>query len=214
MSEWIDRVPAVIEAWYPGMEGGHAITNILFGDINPSGKLPITFPQSLATCSAHTSKQSFPGVDLVTSYNEGIFVGYRHFEKKNISPLFPFGFGLSFTTFNYSDLTINNQKLSKNSKIMVSVDIANTGDVSGGEIVQIYSKSHESKVVRPPKELVGFFKVFLKPSETQTIHIPVKRKDFGYYDVISHNWKIDKGIYELMVGSSSRDIALKGELNI
>ena len=211
---WLDDVPAVIEAWYPGMEGGYAISNILFGDITPSGKLPITFPQSLEDCSAHKSKETFPGVDLAVSYKEGIFIGYRHFERENITPLFPFGFGLSYTNFEYSNLSVDTKKIAENSRIMVSLDITNIGDFRGGEIVQIYSKPSESMIVRPPKELVGFFKVALEPQETQTIYIPIKRKELGYYDIESHNWKVEQGSYELLIGSSSDNIIVTEEVNI
>ncbi|MHA2345168.1 MAG: beta-glucosidase [Candidatus Hodarchaeales archaeon] len=214
MDEWLEKVPAVVEAWYPGMEGGHAIAKILFGDTSPSGKLPVTFPKSLDDSPAHKSKETFPGVDLITSYKEGIFIGYRHFEKEKLDPLFPFGFGLSYTSFKYSNLIIDTQKLTKDSKIMVSLDITNTGNVYGGEIVQIYSEPNEMSIVRPPKELIGFFKTFIEPSETQTIHIPIKRKEFGFYDIDSHRWKVESGNYQLMVGSSSNKVIMKGEVDI
>ena len=208
MDGWLENIPVVLEAWYPGMEGGHAIARTLFGDNNPSGKLPITFPKKLADSPAHKSKRTFPGENLQVFYDEGIFVDYRHFDQENIVPLFAFGYGLSYTDFEYGSLQLDRQQITDHEKFTLSLDVTNVGNRTGAEIVQVYSHDVESSVLRPPKELVGFMKVFLKPNETQTIYIPLKPEDFAFYDVSVHKWSIEEGLYRLLVGSSSRNIIL------
>ncbi|MFX1253109.1 MAG: glycoside hydrolase family 3 C-terminal domain-containing protein [Promethearchaeota archaeon] len=210
MDGWIENVPAVLEAWYPGMEGGKAIANVLFGDVNPSGKLPITFPRKITDSPAHKSSRTFPGEDLVVHYDEGIFVGYRHFDKENIEPLFPFGYGLSYTTFTYEDINLDKNVLkSIDDTLVVSVKITNTGSKTGSEIIQIYAEDMECSVERPPKELIGFSKVNLKPNETKNVKINVKAKDLAFYDISTHSWKVEPGNFDILIGSSSRDIHLK-----
>ncbi|MFX0133934.1 MAG: glycoside hydrolase family 3 C-terminal domain-containing protein, partial [Candidatus Hodarchaeota archaeon] len=157
MDGWIENVPAVVEAWYAGMEGGNAIANVIFGDVNPSGKLPITFPKKLSDSPAHKSTRTFPGFKEEINgkwlrrvfYDEGIFVGYRYFDKENIEPLFPFGYGLSYTTFKYENLQISKKTISKNDKITVSCDIINSGERDGTEVVQLYVQDVESSLKRP-----------------------------------------------------------------
>jgi beta-glucosidase len=216
MDDWIENVPAVVEAWYGGMEAGSAIANVLFGDVNPSGKLPISFPKSLKDSPAHKSENSFPGSleNLTVSYKEGIYIGYRHFDKFNINPLFPFGFGLSYTNFSYEDLKLNKSIMKGlNDSLEIQIGIKNTGERTGAEIIQVYASDLESKIDRPLKELVGFEKVELVPNEKKTIDITIYAKDLAYYDVISHDWKIDNGMFQIQIGSSSRDIYLKDEID-
>ncbi|TFG01185.1 MAG: glycosyl hydrolase [Promethearchaeota archaeon] len=204
--DWIDKVPAVIEAWYPGMEGGHAIASVLFGDVNPSGKLPITFPKKLEDSPAQIVK------DLEVNYDDGIFVGYRYFDTNNIEPLFPFGYGLSYTTFTYANLNINKEKMSENDTIIVSVDITNTGKRAGAEVVQLYVQDVECSVDRPQKELKGFEKVKLEPGEKKSVSLELKKEDLSFFDEKSNTWKAEKGIFNILIGSSSRDIRLEGKI--
>ena len=222
MSDWIEDVPAVIEAWYPGLEGGNVIADILFGDVNPSGKLPITFPKKLEDSPAHKSERTYPGIkERINNskplkkvfYDEGIFVGYRHFDKNNIEPLFPFGYGLSYTTFKYENLKIKKAEISKNDKIEISVDITNTGNRNGAEIMQIYINDCECSAERPPKELKAFKKVFLEPGEKQTINFELYPNILSFFDPKSNKWIIESGKFKVLVASSSRDIKLEGEID-
>jgi len=210
MVEWIDKVPAVIQAWYSGMEGGRAIADIIFGDVNPSGKLPITFPKKLSDSPAHKSKITYPGDEKVY-YDEGIFVGYRHFDTKNIEPLFPFGFGLSYTKFTYENLKLNKQKLLKDELLDISIDLTNSGLVLGSEVVQLYISDPISSVERPSKELKGFRKVKLEPNEKKLVKFQIKPEDLAFFDEESCDWKIESGKFKVLIGSSSRDIHLESE---
>ena len=209
MDKWIDSVSSVVEAWYGGMEAGNAIASVIFGDINPSGKLTITFPKRLSDSPAHVSKRTFPGDEKVY-YDEGIFVGYRHFDTRDIEPLFPFGFGLSYTTFSYDNLVINKNRIKGDDVIKISVDITNSGIVGGKEIVQLYVQDVESSVERPIKELKRFEKVFLHPNETKTVIFELIKEDFSFYDEIGNSWIVENGEFNILVGSSSRDILLQG----
>ena len=191
------------------MESGRAIANILFGDVSPSGKLPITFPQKLADSPAHHSglPRNYPGdEEKAVHYEEGIFVGYRWFDEKEIAPLFPFGFGLGYTTFAFGDASV----LSKTSdSITVNLEIENTGERTGAEVVQVYSHDVQSSVERPPKELVGFEKIVLNPGERKSVPVLIKAKDLMFYDVHSHDWRLEPGEFELQIGNSSRNIFSK-----
>jgi beta-glucosidase len=208
MDDWIDQVPSVIEAWYGGMEAGTAIANVLFGDVNPSGKLTISFPKRLSDSPAHASKRTYPGNDKVF-YDEGIFVGYRHFDSKNIDPLFPFGYGLSYTTFTYKNLTIDKKKISGDDVLIVSVDIINSGKRVGAEVVQLYIQDIESSAKRPLKELKGFKKVKLNPGEKTNVVFELEKSDLSFYDDVSGKWKVEEGLFNILIGSSSRDIRLQ-----
>ena len=210
MIEWIEDVPVVVEAWYAGMEGGRAIADVIFGDINPSGKLPITFPKKLSDSPAHKSEKTFPGDDKVF-YDEGIFVGYRHFDTKKIEPLFPFGYGLSYTEFIYKNLTINKKRLMKGGVLDISMDLINSGKVKGAEVVQVYISDIISSVERPLKELKRFKKVILEPGEQTNISFQLTPEDLAFFDEESHKWKIENGIFKILIGSSSRDILLETE---
>jgi beta-glucosidase len=206
MKGWIEYTPAIIEAWYPGMEAGNVIADVIFGDINPSGKLPITFPNHLYDSPAHQSQRTFPGNDDVY-YDEGIFVGYRYFDKKKLEPLFPFGFGLSYTKFEFKNL-VNKTKFTRVDSLIIELDIINIGTYTGAEVIQLYVQDLKSDVERPPKELKGFKKLFLNPNEKAHVNFDLKDIDFAYYDSKRHSWKIEKGYFNLLIGSSSRDIKL------
>ncbi|MHA1148522.1 MAG: glycoside hydrolase family 3 C-terminal domain-containing protein [Promethearchaeota archaeon] len=208
MEGWIDKVPAIVEAWYGGIEAGNALANVLFGDVNPSGKLPTTFPKKIEDSPAHASPETYPG-DKDVLYKEGIFVGYRHFDKENIEPLFPFGFGLSYTTFKYENLKLNSTSLSSENSLKISVDIANTGKRDGAEIVQLYIQDLECSVGRPIKELKGFDKIFLKTGEKKTIDFEIDKADLCFYDEKERIWKVENGEFKILIGSSSRDIKLE-----
>ncbi|MHA2395313.1 MAG: glycoside hydrolase family 3 C-terminal domain-containing protein [Candidatus Thorarchaeota archaeon] len=209
MDEWIDDVEAVLMCWYGGMEAGNAIANVLFGKVNPSGKLPLTFPKQLEDSPAHSTgdRKHYPGdEEKRVYYDEGIFVGYRWFDEKDIAPLFPFGFGLGYTTFALADAHLISQT---GDTLTVNVDVENTGEKTGAEVVQVYSHDIQSSVERPPKELVGFQKVVLAPSERKTIPVLIKSSDLMFYDVDSHDWKLETGEFELQIGNSSRNIHSK-----
>ena len=206
MRKWIDKVPVVIEAWYPGQEGGNAIADILFGDVNPSGKLPVTFPKKIQDSA---SFRNYPGKKGKVFYAEGIFVGYRHFDKNNIEPLFCFGHGLSYTTFRYSNLKINTQEDLSSAPVKVSFDIENIGEVAGKEVCQLYIHDVESSLPRPLKELKAFKKVELKPGERKTVEFGIDRDSLHYYDPEKKRWVIEPGEFEVLIGSSSRDIRLR-----
>jgi beta-glucosidase len=212
--EWLDKVPAVLEAWYPGMEGGNVIADVLFGDVNPSGKLPLTYPKKLSDSPAHVSVETFPGKDGEVHYKEGIFVGYRHFDNQNIDPLFPFGFGLSYTTFDYSNLILEKKAMKSTDRLSFSVEIENTGSVDGKEIVQVYVNDVESSLERPPKELRNFAKVSLKAGEKKKVNFELSEDDFAFYDDKEHKWKVEPGKFKILIGSSSREIKLEDSITI
>jgi beta-glucosidase len=210
MDGWIDRVPALLTAWYPGQEGGHAIADILFGDANPSGKLPVTFLKEWKDSPAYGH---YPGKDGVVEYAEGIYVGYRHFDKRNIEPLFPFGYGLSYTTFAYSGLKVS-PKVGPGQPVEVSLDVRNTGPREGAEVVQLYVGDTHSSADRPVKELKAFQRVFLKPGETRTVRFALDKSAMAYYSTTQTQWVAEPGTFDVLVGASSRDIRLKGKFEL
>ena len=217
MDEWIDDVESVLMCWYGGMEVGSAIVNVLFGDVNPSGKLPLTFPKRLEDSPAHSTgnQRSYPGDDEKrVYYDEGIYVGYRWFDEKKIEPLFPFGFGKSYTEFEYGSVSINRESIGKPSDaLVVDVEVTNIGNRPGSEIVQIYSTDVESSVARPPQELVGFAKILLDVGESKNVSVIVKAEDLAFYDVSKHDWTIEDGDFKLLVGRSSREIVRESHLS-
>jgi beta-glucosidase len=200
---WLEQVAAVVQAWYPGQECGHAIADVLFGDTNPSGKLPQTFPVRLEDNPAYLD---FPGENGKVYYGEGLFVGHRYYEKKKIAPLFPFGFGLSYTTFAYSSLSLSAQEIGPDDRLQVSVDITNTGQRAGKEIVQMYIRDQQASLQRPEKELKAFAKVQLEPAESKTVTLSIGRDALAYYDDLAHEWVAEAGEFEVLVGSSSQEI--------
>ena len=211
MKDWLDRVPGVIEAWLPGQEGGGALASIIFGDVNPSGKLPDT----LATARGdYPDAPNFPGKDAQVHYDEGVFVGYRHFDKAGIAPLFPFGFGLSYTTFTCRNLQLSRASFQPGDTVTASVDVANTGSRAGEEVVQLYIHDPQPKIDRPVRELKGFTKVALQPGETKTVQLTVRGRDLAYFDEAGHQWKADPGDYEIELGTSSRDLPQRAALRL
>ncbi|MEI6751764.1 MAG: glycoside hydrolase family 3 C-terminal domain-containing protein [Paludibacter sp.] len=202
---WVNEVNSILEAYYPGEEGGNAIANVLSGVVNPSGKLPETFPLKLSDNPAfpYYSRDS-----VVANYSEGIYVGYRHYDKNKVEPLFPFGYGLSYTQFKYSHLKIT----PKDKNFSVSFDITNTGKVDGAEVAQLYLKELNCSEDRPEKELKNFDKVFLKKGETKTITLKIERQQLAFFSLMQNKWAIEPGKFEVLIGSSSRDIRLKGSL--
>ncbi len=208
MDPWLAKVPAVLEAWYGGSEAGSALAQVLFGDVTPSGKLPVTFPRALAHTPAYQGGlRAYPGVDGVVHYEEGLLVGYRWYDTKNIEPLFPFGFGLSYTTFEYSKLKVTPDGPDS---ATVECDVTNKGARAGAEVVQLYVEDGHSRVQRPAKELKAFAKVALAPGETKTVKLALTPRSFAYYSAEAHSWRIDAGSFGILVGSSSRDIRLRG----
>ncbi len=200
---WLEQVGAVIQAWYPGQECGHAIADVLFGDTNPSGKLTQTFPVRLEDTPTYLD---FPGENGKIYYGEGLFVGYRYYEKRKIAPLFPFGFGLSYTTFAYSSLSLSAKEIGPDDTLHVSVDITNTGQRAGKEIVQVYVRDSQASLQRPEKELKAFAKVQLEPGERKTAKLSLARDALAYYDDSTHDWVAEAGEFEVLVGASSQDI--------
>jgi beta-glucosidase len=208
MSAWLDQTPAVLQAWYPGMEGGNALAAILFGDVNPSGKLPATIPKRLTDSPAH-ALGNYPGTFGTEHYEEGVLVGYRWFDAKQVQPLFPFGHGLSYTHFDYSNLKLTSG--TADPLLTVRCDIANTGHRNGAEIVQLYVHPEKPSVARPDKELKGFQKIFLKSGEKKTVTIPLRPDAFAFYDSTKGGWLAEAGDYSILVGASSRDVRLQGK---
>lgn len=203
MNKWVGKVGGIIEAWFGGQEMSRAIYDVMTGKVNPSGKLPVSFPVKWEDCSAYGL---YKAKDSVTVYSDGIYVGYRHFDKKKIEPLFPFGFGLSYTKFSYDGL-----KLSKDGdKVKAVFTLKNTGDKEGMEVAQVYVKDPSAKVDRPEKELKGFKKVNLKPGESKTVEIILDSEAFKYYDSSEHKWVLEPGEFQILVGGSSRDLPMKG----
>jgi beta-glucosidase len=211
MKDWLANVPAVVEAWLPGQEGGTALAAILFGDVNPSGKLPDTLA---ASREDYPDFGNYPGANHQVNYAEGIYVGYRHFDQVAIVPLFPFGYGLSYTTFGYDNLKLSQNKLSPDGSVTASVDITNTGKRAGEEVVELYIHDPRPQIDKPVRELKGFTKVALKPGETKTVQFTVQPRALAYFDTPGHQWKADAGDYEIQVGASSRDLRQKAELHL
>jgi len=202
---WIDSVPAIAQVWFGGSEAGHGIADVLFGDVCPSGKLPFTFPIQLEDGPAHQPGCVFPN-DSLTCYNEGIYVGYRWFEHKNIKPLFAFGHGLSYTTFEYGDASLSRNSLREGGSVRLSVPVRNTGSVAGAEVVQLYIRDPQAFVDRPEKELKGFEKVYLEPGQTSTVEFTITADALSYFDETAHKWVAEPGEFIALVGSASDDI--------
>jgi beta-glucosidase len=200
MHDWIDRIPVVLEAWMMGQAGGGAIADVLFGKVNPSGKLAETFPIQLSDTPAYLN---FPGENGQVRYGEELYIGYRYYDAKNMPVQFPFGYGLSYTTFEFSNLNI-----SKHNGVTVSVDVTNTGSMAGKTVVQVYVHDPESALKRPLKELKGFAKVALEPGETKTVTLELDQRAFAYYHPVYKDWVVESGVFDILVGASSVDIRL------
>jgi beta-glucosidase len=212
---WVDKVPAIVQGWYLGSEAGNALTDVISGDVNPSGKLPFSFPKKLDDNAAHSfGKLSYPGDSINVYYKEDILVGYRWFDTKKIESLFPFGYGLSYTTFTYSKPTVDQTDLTPNGMVKVSFTLTNNGKVDGAETAQLYVSKPKSSVTRAIKELKAFKKVFLKAGESQTVTLEVPVSSFAFYNEAKHGWDVESGSYSLLLGSSSRDIKGKMEVKV
>jgi beta-glucosidase len=209
MNAWIDRVPALLEAWYPGQEGGVAVAQLLFGESNPSGRLPISIERRWEDNATHDSYYPKDGSKKV-EYSEGVFVGYRHFDKSTVKPLFPFGYGLSYTSFAYKNLTIS--PASSDQQVSVAFDVTNTGTRAGADVAEVYVGDRHAPVPRPVKELKGFKRVSLNPGETKNVAVKLDRRAFSYYDVKRHSWTVAPGDFDLFVARSAADIALSGKV--
>ena len=207
---WLNDIKGLLEAYLGGQAGGTAVANILYGKVNPSGKLAETIPLKL---SDNPSYLNFGGGEKV-EYREGVFVGYRYYDTKEMDVAYPFGYGLSYTTFACSDLKISNENPTDKDTITVSVDVTNTGNMAGKEVVQLYVKDCTSSAIRPEKELKGFKKVFLNPGETKTVTMELDKRSFAWYNTELHDWFAASGEYKLLVGTSSRDIHLEGRIHL
>ncbi len=224
---WIEKANAVVQGWYLGSEAGNALANVLSGKVNPSGKLPFTYYASLDQCGAHTfGEGSYPGVEdsvqlesyprprYQQRYAEDIFVGYRWTDLYNCEPTFPFGHGLSYTTFEYGDLKLNSTTMKESGKITASVKITNTGSCYGGEVVQLYVGDDVSTVERPVRELKGFEKVFIAPGKSRVVEFEIDRSALAYFDAEKHDWATEKGVFTAYVGASSRDLRSKAQFEL
>ena len=200
---WLERVAGVIQAYFPGQECGNSISDILFGTTNPSGKLTQTYPLRLEDNPAFIN---YPGDNGRVYYGEGIFVGYRYYEKKQVTPLFPFGFGLSYSSFEYKNLQLGTNLLESGQSLKVSLDVTNTSPRAGQEVVQLYVHDIQASVSRPNKELKAFTKIHLEPAETKTVTLRLDPRDLAYWDDLQHAWVAEAGEFEVLVGSSSQDI--------
>jgi len=202
---WLSRVRGVVMAFFPGQECGNALAEVLFGDINPSARLPVTFPPSDTLIPTNT-KEQYPGIGGQVSYSEKLEVGYSWYDVNGVAPLFPFGHGLSYTSFGYANLVIIQ------SSYQVTVDVKNIGSLPGAEVVQLYL-GFPKDAGEPPQVLRGFQKVFIGVNQTQTVFFSLSNRDFAIWDVVTHAWMPYAGTFQIYVGASSRDIRLTGKIN-
>jgi beta-glucosidase len=209
MNKWIAQARSVVFTGYPGMEGGRALANILFGEVTPSGKLTMTFPKKLEDSPAHKIGE-YPGTNKTVNYKEDIFVGYRYFDTHKVAPQFAFGHGLSYTVFDYSNLSVT----AEGKTVKVKLSITNSGKRVGAEVVQIYVHDEEASVKRPQKELKAFQKVLLNPGETKALEFSLNEDAFQYYDETKKQWVLENGKFIIMAGSSSQDIRLQKDITL
>jgi beta-glucosidase len=209
---WLSQVAGVLEAWYPGQEDGDAIAAVLFGDVNPAGKLPETFPASDRQVPTQTTLE-YPGDGTNVYYDEGILVGYRWYDATGQQPLFPFGYGLSYTTFSFSHLQTTPATTDGSRGIAVRFDLTNTGSRAGADVTQVYL-GLPSSTGEPPKRLAGFQRVQLNPGETQHVTIPIDPQSLTYWDTSTHAWATADGDYTVYLGDSSRDISLTDTVHV
>jgi beta-glucosidase len=213
---WLDSVSAVLQAWYPGQEQGNALASVLFGDANPSGKLPLTFPRSLDQTPTSTPER-YPGVEGVVTYSEGVFVGYRWYDANNVEPLFPFGHGLSYTNFQYADLLVERGTAAQPNTqppYVVSFTVTNSGARAGAEVAEVYTGALPDNPQTPPRQLAAFAKVSLAPGQSQRVSVEVSPRSLSFWNAQTHAWQMSAGVVPLYVGSSSRDIRLTGDTAI
>ena len=205
------KVKALLNGYLGGQAGGGAIADIVTGKVNPSGKLAETYPMSLQD---NPTAEYFPGSPVTTEYRESIFVGYRYYDKVEKEVRFPFGFGLSYTQFSYSNLRLSKEAIQQGEELKVSFCVKNTGKVDGAEIAQVYVAAPESNLFKAPKELRGFAKVYLKAGKQQTVTVTLTERAFTYYNVNLHDWHVESGAYKILVGASSRDIRLESAVDV
>lgn len=208
---WIAEVKAVVEAYLGGQAVGSAAANVLYGNVNPSGRLPETFPLHLQDTPCYLN---YGGERDKVEYSEGVFVGYRYHESKEMPVLFPFGYGLSYTTFAYSNLTVDKESMKESETVKVTVDVTNTGSCSGKEVVQLYVGRKGGSIVRPIRELRGFDKIELNPGETKTVGFTLGSRAFAYWEMEIHDWFVESGAYEIQIGKSASDIVLSREIKV
>jgi beta-glucosidase len=213
LNKWAESAPAIVQGWYPGQDDGNVIADVLFGVVNPSGKLPLTFPRARQDVAVSTPEQ-YPGVSGIGRYSEGVFVGYRHFDKHNIEPQFPFGHGLSYTSFEYSNIRLSRSHIKSGEPLTVEIQLKNSGRREGAEVVQFYIQDVQASVERPIKELKGFEKVMLKPGQSKVVKTEFNERSFAFYDTSQKKWVVEPGQFKVLVGSSSRDIRLTASFNI
>ncbi|MGO8720557.1 MAG: glycoside hydrolase family 3 C-terminal domain-containing protein [Acidobacteriaceae bacterium] len=206
--DWLDKVPALLQTWYAGQEAGNALEKILLGEVNPSGKLPMSWEKKIEDNPTYKNYYEAPGSRNV-NYAEGIFLGYRYYDKSHVKPLFPFGFGLSYTSFAFSNLEVTPQVASQTGSITVGFDVKNTGSRAGAEVAQVYVGDPSATVPRPVRELKGFSRVSLAPGESRHVTVTLNRRSLAYWDTITHNWEVDPGKFVVYVGDSSRNIPLQ-----
>jgi beta-glucosidase len=212
MTRWLDNIPVLLHAWYPGQEGGTALAEILFGDASPSGKLPVSFERRWEDNPAFHSYYPEKGGSRV-QYSEGVFLGYRHYDRSETKPLFAFGYGLSYTTFAYGKLSVT-QTGNLNEPVSVSFDVTNTGRREGAEVAELYVGDSHASVPRPVKELKAFTKLSLKPGETRRVTLTLNRRAFSFYDVTKKDWNAEPGDFSILVGGSSDNIQLRGKFTL
>jgi beta-glucosidase len=208
---WIDGPKAILEAGLGGQAVGGAILDVLSGKVNPSGKLAETFPVRIEDTPAYIN---YPGENNKVYYGERLFVGYRYYDKKEIKPLFPFGFGLSYTTFEYTNLLINKTEMNAGETLDIAVTIHNSGTRAGKEVVQLYVESLTSQFIRPQKELKAFAKVELEPGQSKDVHMTLEERDFQIYDDELQDWRTEGGEYNILIGSSSETILLRERVTV
>ena len=208
---WLDQVPALLEGYLGGQAGGLALADVLFGDVNPCGKLAETFPLAQKDVAADAD---FPGEPRQVQYREGLYVGYRYFDSAQADVLFPFGFGLSYTTFDYSDLQLDRGQVTAEDTVKVTLRVTNSGTRAGKEVVQLYSSDRNALVHRPEHELRAFHKVYLEPGESREVIFSIAAKDFAYYSTLDRDWRLESGMVQLRVGAASRDVRLAAELEV
>jgi beta-glucosidase len=211
MGKWIDKTPALLDMWYGGQEGGHALAAILFGDTDPSGKLPVTLPKKYED---NPAAANYPGTNLEVNYAEGIYVGYRYYDTRNVEPQFPFGFGLSYTNFEYSQLRAEISPSKERSSVTVTVAVKNSGLRRGTEVVELYVHDGHAKMDRPIHELKGFARVDLQPNESKTVRFILSPDAFSYWSPETKAWQVDPGRFQIQVGASSRDIRQQAAIDL
>lgn len=213
---WLEAAPAVVQAWFPGQEAGHAIADVLFGLAEPGGRLPQTFPKRLEDDPTHPLNPDvqYPGVDGQVEYQEGLYTGYRHVDQSGLEPLFPFGFGLSYTTFEVSNAHLSAATIAPSETVTASLEVKNTGTRAGSTVVQLYVHDHQSTFDRPEKELKAFTKVHLEPGQIQTVTLPLGMRDLAYFDDTANAWVAEAGDFDLLIGQSSVDLPISLRLTL